>query len=144
MRSRSRLTRLQRPRPPRAYCPQGHAYTPDNSYVRRDGSRDCRVCKRLSDARRRRVLQPELTEFLRKIKLASGCVDCGYREDASRLAFDHRPGTLKLFVIGKDMRTRETLLREIEKCDVRCHHCHATRHYLAGKLRSANGRFACA
>lgn len=31
-------------------CPQGHAYSPENTYVRRQGWRECRTCKRDRDA----------------------------------------------------------------------------------------------
>lgn len=30
-------------------CPQGHWYTPVNTYVSRDGRRSCRTCKRARD-----------------------------------------------------------------------------------------------
>jgi len=29
-------------------CKQGHKWTPENSYIRPDGQRDCRTCKRES------------------------------------------------------------------------------------------------
>lgn len=28
-------------------CPQGHEYTPENTYQNRDGRRECRICKRV-------------------------------------------------------------------------------------------------
>lgn len=31
----------------KAHCPQGHEYTPDNTYVRPNGSRECRICRRI-------------------------------------------------------------------------------------------------
>lgn len=30
----------------RTHCPQGHAYTPDNTRIRRNGARGCRACDR--------------------------------------------------------------------------------------------------
>ena len=35
------------------YCPSGHPYLGDNLYVKPDGARVCRICKRLSDKKRR-------------------------------------------------------------------------------------------
>lgn len=75
----------------------------------------------------RRAEQAAYTAWIQGIKLDAGCLDCGYREDGARLHFDHRPGTDKLFNIAK-MHGRVRTLAEIEKCDVRCTHCHAKRH----------------
>lgn len=36
----------------RGTCARGHAYTPENTYVRPDGYRSCRECKRLWDRER--------------------------------------------------------------------------------------------
>jgi len=36
----------------KTHCASGHEFTPDNTYVRPNGARDCRVCKRESTARR--------------------------------------------------------------------------------------------
>jgi hypothetical protein len=36
----------------KTHCPKGHAYDDQNTYVRADGERDCRTCKRANDARR--------------------------------------------------------------------------------------------
>lgn len=37
----------------RTHCPQEHPYTEENTYVRKNGRRDCRTCKALSDSRYR-------------------------------------------------------------------------------------------
>jgi hypothetical protein len=46
----------------KTHCPQGHEYTPDNTYThkRRNGavSRYCRICRRVRNAARRRKDQP--------------------------------------------------------------------------------------
>ena len=61
------------------------------------------------------------------IKLAQGCVDCGYDEYAIALQFDHVRGVKKSNV--SDLIRRDyawsTILKEIEKCEVRCSNCHA-------------------
>ena len=61
------------------------------------------------------------------IKLAQGCVDCGYNEHAIALQFDHVRGIKKSNVsdlIRRDYSWK-TILKEIEKCEVRCSNCHA-------------------
>lgn len=74
--------------------------------------------KRLDRSRRAR---------LNGIKVRAGCLDCGYREHPAALDFDHRPGTLKKFQIGKSQLSWERVLVEIAKCDVRCANCHRIR-----------------
>jgi hypothetical protein len=64
------------------------------------------------------------------IKLERGCADCGYNTHAAALHFDHLPGFDKLFGIGNSgNRTWESILQEIDKCDVVCANCHAIRTY---------------
>jgi hypothetical protein len=62
------------------------------------------------------------------IKLESGCVDCGYREDPCALDFDHRDPELKISSVPKLINLDgATVLKEIAKCDVRCANCHRIR-----------------
>ena len=37
------------------HCKHGHEYTPDNTHIRVDGARECRICQRASNAKFRRV-----------------------------------------------------------------------------------------
>ena len=60
--------------------------------------------------------------------LSHPCVDCG-ETDPVKLEFDHRDPSLKRGNIG-EMAARKPwrlVLREIEKCDVRCVNCHLRR-----------------
>lgn len=57
------------------------------------------------------------------------CVDCG-ESDVRCLEFDHRERTTKSADISrlfKNFASWETVLREIERCDVRCANCHRRR-----------------
>lgn len=55
------------------------------------------------------------------------CVDCG-ETDVRILEFDHVRGTKKKEVMGLIYRySFKTVLKEIEKCDVRCANCHRRR-----------------
>ena len=60
--------------------------------------------------------------------LAHPCVDCG-ETDPVKLEFDHRDPSLKRGNIGfiAARKPWHLVLREIEKCDVRCANCHARR-----------------
>jgi hypothetical protein len=65
------------------------------------------------------------TAQLRAIKLEQGCVDCGYREAAEALDFDHRPEERKLFNPGRRAAWAwDRVMAEVAKCDVRCANCH--------------------
>lgn len=61
------------------------------------------------------------------IKQEHGCVDCGYREHAIALQFDHVSGTKKASVSNliRSDYAWSTILEEIAKCEVRCANCHA-------------------
>lgn len=73
------------------------------------------------------VRQRERTAKIQTIKLASGCLDCGYRADPVALQFDHVRGQ-KLFNIGHEpTRTWPVMEAEIAKCEVVCANCHAIR-----------------
>jgi hypothetical protein len=68
--------------------------------------------------------------LLKAIKMAVGCVDCGYDEHPEALHFDHLPEYEKLTEIGNSnlkMGSIHKLLGEIAKCDVVCANCHAVR-----------------
>lgn len=54
------------------------------------------------------------------------CVDCGMA-DYRCLEFDHVRG-VKEFEISRVAYSWDRVLREIEKCDVRCANCHRIRH----------------
>ncbi len=77
--------------------------------------------------RRRRLM-------LDAIKLSSGCIDCGYKENATALDFDHRDPSTKVFNIGSYKRVGlERLLIEVEKCDIRCANCHRVKSLRLGE-----------
>jgi len=65
---------------------------------------------------------------LSEIKLAAGCMDCGYNKHSAALDFDHVRGT-KSFNISRSDRPWEVVLAEVKKCDVRCANCHRARHH---------------
>ena len=70
---------------------------------------------------------------IQRLKIARGCIDCGYRKHPAALHFDHTRG-IKTFNIAQIMRhSWEQLLLEIEKCEVRCANCHAERSWKAQK-----------
>lgn len=64
-------------------------------------------------------------------KLKRGpCTDCGKAYPAEFMQFDHRPGEVKRGDISKMVSgtySWETILAEIEKCDLVCTRCHGDR-----------------
>ncbi|KKL20663.1 hypothetical protein LCGC14_2453200 [marine sediment metagenome] len=62
--------------------------------------------------------------ILAEIKLKSGCVDCGYDGHTAALDFDHVRGEKIKDVSRMVTGSREKLMAEIAKCEVRCANCH--------------------
>lgn len=61
------------------------------------------------------------------IKRERGCIDCGYNEHPVALQFDH-VGDDKKGNVSNLIRSDyswKTILKEIDKCEVRCANCHA-------------------
>ena len=124
------------------------AYKPDLRYV--GGFRpQCRACANVVDRRFRRDNPDRFRRAQRKhrqnqkqkvsaIKLASGCVDCGYNEHPEALEFDHLPGMEKLFNISKNIRPWPQVLAEIAKCEVVCANCHRVRTATRGGWRNCS------
>jgi len=74
-----------------------------------------------------RARQRAHSERLAAIKLASGCVDCGYNDHPAALDFDHVHGE-KTFALSTAMSSSdETIRREAAKCEVVCANCHRVR-----------------
>jgi hypothetical protein len=84
-----------------------------------------KVAWREEQARRRVVLD----QWLSGIKLASGCVDCGYKEHPRALDFDHigTDKTANVGVMVHNRVARAVVLAEIAKCEVVCANCHRIR-----------------
>lgn len=64
-----------------------------------------------------------LVAALNKIKLDSGCVDCGYRGHPTALQFDHVRGR-KIRAVSQ-FSNLAAALREAAKCEIRCANCHS-------------------
>lgn len=106
---------------------RGHAmgkYEIDREIAHRKEINDRKRYKERAIARGRALVQ----EYFE----AHPCIDCG-ESDPVVLDFDHRNPEEKTMgiadLIGINQASNETLLREIEKCDVRCANCHRRKHY---------------
>ena len=72
-------------------------------------------------------------ELLNKYKAKYGCVKCGERR-FYLLDFHHTDPDGKDFSISDKSRcSLETMMKEIEKCDILCANCHREWHYLSSK-----------
>lgn len=72
------------------------------------------------------------------IKLARGCIDCGYATHAVALDFDHLPGTEKVAHVSSMLtHSWERIMAEIDKCVVVCANCHRVRTF----TRAGQGSF---
>lgn len=87
--------------------------------------------------RRRRQIARERTELVLGLVAGRPCADCG-ETDPLVLEFDHLHD--KKFSVSQGLRDRswDTVLAEIDKCDVVCANCHRRRTILrGGHLRAA-------
>lgn len=87
----------------------------------------CRFCKQTENARN----QAPMRALIDRIKVESGCVDCGIRDpDHPEIYdFDHLPGVEKTGNVSQ-LVTRGTVddvLAEVAKCEVVCANCHRIR-----------------
>lgn len=73
-----------------------------------------------SNERKHKIIQ-----FLNEYKLQKGCQDCGYKQYAVALDFDHINGTKELNVCNSKSITQA--MKEIKKCEVVCSNCHRVR-----------------
>ena len=69
---------------------------------------------------------------LKLIRYKGGCcVKCGYKKCAASLSFHHKDPKKKRFELhgGNLSRNIDELLKEVKKCSLLCHNCHAELHY---------------
>ena len=77
---------------------------------------------------RKRALRLERTIYLLAFFKSHPCTDCG-ESDPVVLEFDHLDTSIKSFCIGQSLpyRNWQSILDEIEKCEVVCANCHRRR-----------------
>lgn len=81
--------------------------------------------------RHRVKIRGKLLEYLSVRK----CIDCG-ENDPIVLEFDHRNAKNKFKIIGKMLSGHyswDSVLKEINKCDIRCANCHRRKTYIEQK-----------
>lgn len=86
--------------------------------------------------RHRVMVRAKLFEFLSTKK----CVDCG-EKDPIVLEFDHRSSKEKFKIVGKMLSGHyswQSVLNEINKCDIRCANCHRRKTYSEQKSWGRN------
>lgn len=78
-------------------CHRGHPFDEANTRVEptKGGSRRvCRACDRMTARSKRPLYQRRFYDDIKaemaRIKLERGCAECGYREHADALQFDHK------------------------------------------------------
>jgi hypothetical protein len=102
------------------YCRPCHAAYHREHYL---ANRDRYIAQA---AKRKEALMRERTRFLLEYFAEHPCTDCG-ETDPVVLEFDHLGD--KLFTIGQALANRnwESILAEIDKCEVVCRNCHRRR-----------------
>jgi hypothetical protein len=94
------------------------------------------VTRTAGERQRVQVRLDNAARTLNAVKLAAGCVDCGYRVHPQALHFDHRDPSTKRADLGwVEDRSKLTSAARLQRflahvdvyCDVRCGNCHAIR-----------------
>lgn len=73
----------------------------------------------------------KIREYVASFKVGKSCLYCGESHPAC-LDFHHRDPSEKSFEVGaahENNRSRESILREVAKCDIVCRNCHAKLHW---------------
>jgi len=101
--------------------------TRDFFYGRSNSSYLNAECKKCSTLKKRREMQ-EQKEFC--VNHNGGkCIICGYKKSISGLAFHHVDPASKEFEFKSATRSKQALIKELKKCILACHNCHAEIHY---------------
>lgn len=111
-------------------CPIcGQSFIPNNG-----NRRYCYDCSPigLTSAERLKLLDRKLKHTLVSYK-GGKCESCGYNKCEGALQFHHKNPKEKDFTIANinfgGQFNLETLLREVDKCELLCANCHAEKHY---------------
>lgn len=103
------------------------------SQGRRPQCADCRKATRnppsAEAAARRKAKRDERYAYMDRVKLESGCADCGYRDHAVALDFDHAFGQKEFGIsyLAKSALGWDIVEAELAKCEVVCANCHRVR-----------------
>jgi hypothetical protein len=75
--------------------------------------------------------------IINRYKCMRGCCDCGYKEHAAALEFDHLDASTKTRTVASLMyNSMERIKQEIAKCVVRCANCHQIKSVIEAQQRS--------
>ena len=103
-------------------CTQCNINQPINNYYK-NGDRLQSCCKNCHKENIRRTYQEKIDK-VNQYKSEKGCRKCGEKR-YWMLDFHHADPTQKEFAISDAIRCKfETILPEMEKCDVLCANCH--------------------
>jgi hypothetical protein len=93
----------------------------------------CTDCR----AKLRRQQKDDFYAKMSSIKLAKGCIECGFNDHPEALDFDHLPQFEKKFELSKGWgHSWTSVLEELLKCEVVCANHHRIRSY---NRRTENG-----
>lgn len=119
--------------------PRKDRYSPEARELQKAYSKAYYHRNKPAQIERNRYKRTRIKEFLHQYKEAHGCMDCGGKFPHYVLDLDHRDPTKKLFTPSRLYKTNSwnTMVTELEKCDVVCANCHRERthngnHYIIG------------
>lgn len=84
----------------------------------------CKQCRSRYTSLRRQERKRQAVEYL-----GGQCVRCGLKTDRVEVYdFHHRDPSQKDFSIGKNVRSLQAIMPELDKCDLVCSNCHRIIH----------------
>lgn len=121
------------------YLPLSAFYTP-RERKNKKRSLHWKPCRECSAAYKARAHKPRV-DMMNALKLATGCMDCGYMAHVEALEYDHRPGEKKIDNVSAMVRqpgrySWDDVLAEIAKCDLVCANCHRVRTTARGDCKA--------
>lgn len=100
----------------------------------------CKSCRKLNDAKfykdnKKRIIALKKKRRLEKLVWyfslkQNPCVDCGVMFHPTAMQWDHRDKLDKILDVSAMLnlgKSKKLILKEIEKCDLRCANCHAVK-----------------
>jgi hypothetical protein len=95
--------------------------------VRDNSKKDYEINKEVYRSRQH-AIRKEKKDWFNSIKANLKCEQCGESHIAT-LDFHHTNPSEKEFGIARSSRSRENILKEIEKCIILCSNCHRKLHW---------------
>lgn len=115
---------------------------PNGRFKKRSKCRHCGLAQMKANPKTREIqkrLRRERIDWINSLKESSPCMDCGVSYPYFVMQYDHVNG--KEYAISRAVlkyTNKETIMQEINKCELVCSNCHAFRTHSRRKIGTAS------